>query len=134
MTDADSLNAAIHEEVALQAYDPAWPAGFVAERDRLLALFPVCFIDIEHIGSTAVPGLLAKPVNDILAGVGSMAVARALTGPLLEAGYGTSADIELSKAAGFGEHLVKPLNGVEPLAAAIARLGAGTGPDETRFG
>jgi len=42
-------------------------------------------------------------------------------------GYGTSADIELSKAAGFGEHLVKPLNGVEPLAAAIARLGVGRG-------
>jgi PAS domain S-box-containing protein len=38
-------------------------------------------------------------------------------------GYGTPADIEKSKAAGFLEHLVKPLNGVESLAAAIARAG-----------
>ncbi len=91
MNDSESLYEAIHEEVNLQAYDAAWPAKFVAERDRLLALFPVNIIDIEHIGSTAVPGLLAKPVIDILAGVASMAVARALTGPLREAGYSTSA-------------------------------------------
>ena len=92
MNDAESLHEAIHEEVALQTYNDAWPAMFVAERDRLLALFPVNIIDIEHIGSTAVPGLLAKPVIDILAGVASMAMARALTEPLLEAGYGTSAE------------------------------------------
>lgn len=92
MTDSESLYEAIHEEVNLQAYDTAWPAKFVAERDRLLALFPVELIDIEHIGSTAVPGLLAKPVIDILAGVGAMAVARALTAPLLDAGYSTSAE------------------------------------------
>jgi len=92
MNDSESLHEAIHEEVTLQAYDAAWPDKFVAERDRLLALFPVNIIDIEHIGSTAVPGLLAKPVIDILAGVESMAVARALTEPLLEAGYSTSAE------------------------------------------
>lgn len=38
-------------------------------------------------------------------------------------GYGTSADIENSKAAGFAEHLVKPLQSVGPLKAAIRRLG-----------
>ena len=38
-------------------------------------------------------------------------------------GYGTPADIEKSKAAGFAEHLTKPLNSVELLTAAIARLG-----------
>jgi GrpB-like predicted nucleotidyltransferase (UPF0157 family) len=92
MNESESLHEAIHEEISLQAHDPAWPAKFVAERDRLLALFPLDIIDIEHIGSTAVPGLLAKPVIDILAGVVSMAAARALTGPLREAGYSTSAE------------------------------------------
>lgn len=92
MNDSESLNEAINEEVSLHDYDASWPDKFVAERDRLLALFPVNIIDIEHIGSTAVPGLLAKPVIDILAGVESMTVARALTEPLLEAGYSTSAE------------------------------------------
>lgn len=92
MNDSESLNEAINEEVSLHDYDASWPDKFVAERDRLLALFPLNIIDIEHIGSTAVPGLLAKPVIDILAGVESMTVARALTEPLLEAGYSTSAE------------------------------------------
>jgi GrpB-like predicted nucleotidyltransferase (UPF0157 family) len=92
MTDAESLHEAIHEEVTLQAYDAAWSDRFVAERDRLLALFPLVFVDIEHIGSTAVPGLMAKPIVDLLAGVETMAMARSLTEPLSEAGYTTSAE------------------------------------------
>ena len=92
MTDADSLHAAINEEVALQTYDSRWPDRFVAERDRLLALFPLVFVDIEHIGSTAVPGLVAKPIVDLLAGVESMAMAKSLTEPLCESGYATSVE------------------------------------------
>lgn len=92
MTDPESLQAAIHEEVTLRAYDPRWPGLFEAERERLLSLFPDDFITIEHIGSTAVPGLVAKPVIDILAGVASMAAARALVGPLCAEGYTASAE------------------------------------------
>ncbi|MDI1240099.1 MAG: GrpB family protein [Polaromonas sp.] len=92
MTDADSLHAAIHEDVSLQAYDSRWPDRFVAERDRLLALFPLVFVDIEHIGSTAVPGMVAKPIVDLLAGVESMAMARSLAEPLRDAAYTTSAE------------------------------------------
>jgi GrpB-like predicted nucleotidyltransferase (UPF0157 family) len=92
MDDADLPNAAIHEEVALQAYDSRWPDRFVAERDRLLALFPLVFLDIEHIGSTAVPGLMAKPIIDLLAGVETMGMAKSLADALCEAGYTTSAE------------------------------------------
>jgi GrpB-like predicted nucleotidyltransferase (UPF0157 family) len=59
MNDANSLHAAIHEEVRLQPYDPRWPGLFAAERDRLLLLapqLPARLVDIQHIGSTAVPG------------------------------------------------------------------------------
>ena len=48
-------------------YDPAWPARFEAERALLLAAVPDLFLSVEHIGSTAVPGLLAKPTIDMLA-------------------------------------------------------------------
>lgn len=58
------------EPVALVAYDLAWPGAFEAERDRLAHVLSAWLAGpIEHIGSTAVPGLLAKPVIDIMAGV-----------------------------------------------------------------
>ena len=96
MTDRHSLSAAIHEAVVLEPYDAQWPALFVAERDRLLSCFAGRFIDIQHIGSTAVPGLVAKPVIDLLAGVESMAAAEALSAPLCANGYTTSAEFNAS--------------------------------------
>lgn len=92
MTPQASLQQAIHEEVALVPYDAMWPALFEAERQRLASLFPHQMLDIQHIGSTAMPGMLAKPVIDILAGVASMAVADALVGPLQASSYTTSAE------------------------------------------
>lgn len=86
------LQRAIDEPIALVAYDVRWPARFATERDRLIALFPHAFIAIEHIGSTAVQGLAAKPVIDMLGGVESMAVADSLIEPLCRHGYTTSAE------------------------------------------
>jgi GrpB-like predicted nucleotidyltransferase (UPF0157 family) len=57
-----------------------------------MRLFPSQFLDIEHFGSTAIPGMLAKPIIDLLAGVESMAVADSLAEPLLKSGYTTSAE------------------------------------------
>jgi len=51
--------------VEIVDYDPSWPARFAAERDKLLALFGNLVDDIHHIGSTAVPGLAAKPKIDM---------------------------------------------------------------------
>jgi GrpB-like predicted nucleotidyltransferase (UPF0157 family) len=53
----------------LVAYDPLWPAAFEDEKLRLVkALGPVAK-GIEHYGSTAVPGLCAKPILDIIVGI-----------------------------------------------------------------
>ena len=62
---------AVREEpISLVPYDPAWPRRFEDERARLArALSPWLAGPIEHIGSTAVPALTAKPVIDIMAGV-----------------------------------------------------------------
>jgi GrpB-like predicted nucleotidyltransferase (UPF0157 family) len=51
--------------VQIADYDPAWPASFEAEHRRLVPLLDGA--DIHHIGSTAVPGLAAKPVIDMIA-------------------------------------------------------------------
>src|SRR4051812_46323704 len=87
-----SLTHAISEEVHITAHDSQWAAQFVAERDRLLDLLPGHFTAIEHIGSTAVPRLAAKPIIDILAGLGSISEADALLQPLCAHGYETSAE------------------------------------------
>jgi GrpB-like predicted nucleotidyltransferase (UPF0157 family) len=96
MDEEESLLAAIYEEVRLHSYDPEWPIAFAAERSRLLSLLPHAFVEIEHFGSTAVPGLMAKPVIDLLAGVRSMAAAEALTQPLVAAKYVTSTEFNES--------------------------------------
>lgn len=51
--------------VEIVDYDPSWPAQFAAERDVLLALLGDLVNEIHHIGSTAVPGLAAKPKIDM---------------------------------------------------------------------
>jgi GrpB-like predicted nucleotidyltransferase (UPF0157 family) len=92
VTESESLERAIHEEVTLVPYDPRWPSLFEAEHKRIVRLFPTQFLDIQHFGSTAVPGMLAKPIIDLLAGVESMAVADSLVEPLINSGYTTSAE------------------------------------------
>ena len=48
-------------------YDASWPGRFDAERATLLGAVPELFVSLEHVGSTAVPGLPAKPTIDMLA-------------------------------------------------------------------
>lgn len=65
------------DRVEIVDYDPTWPAMFSAEAERLRTVLAGEDIDaIEHFGSTAVPGLAAKPVIDILLTVPSLAEAR----------------------------------------------------------
>lgn len=79
----------MHEKpVRLVDYDSAWPVMFEAERSQLAeALQPWLFGPIEHIGSTAVPGLTAKPVVDIMAGVQDLETSRAALEPVARLGY-----------------------------------------------
>ncbi len=92
----DDLQRAIVEPVVLYDHDPAWPAAFEAERARLTAALPGTFVAIEHIGSTAVPGLRTKPVIDLLAGVRTIDEAYALNA--IAAGFGYGAPPEYNAA------------------------------------
>lgn len=56
-------------KIELANYDPAWINRFEREKALISAGFPISDFIIEHIGSTAVPGLKAKPVIDILVGL-----------------------------------------------------------------
>jgi len=57
-------------QVEIVEYDPTWPARFAAERERIGPLLGGA--EIHHFGSTAVPGLAAKPVIDMIALVGNL--------------------------------------------------------------
>jgi GrpB-like predicted nucleotidyltransferase (UPF0157 family) len=59
----------LDEHVTLVPYDPTWAAAFAEERARLAATVDVTPGSLEHIGSTAVPGLTAKPIIDMMLGV-----------------------------------------------------------------
>jgi GrpB-like predicted nucleotidyltransferase (UPF0157 family) len=72
------------EAVMLVGHDPLWRGRFLEQQARLSAsLQPWLAAPIEHIGSTAVPGLRAKPIIDILAPVVSLDAAHAAV-PVLE--------------------------------------------------
>lgn len=73
--------------VVIVDYDARWPAYYEEERARIRAEVGRVFLAIEHVGSTSVPGLVAKPIIDIMATVYRLADAEERI-PALEAiGY-----------------------------------------------
>lgn len=63
-------------------YSQEWAESFSRERALLLrALEPWLAANVEHVGSTSVPGMSAKPVIDMLAGVSDLQEARRAAGP-----------------------------------------------------
>lgn len=76
------------EPIRISGYDPEWPARFEEERAALAAAIGGWIVGgIHHVGSTAVPGLAAKPIIDILAGVRDLEESRACFEPLARLGY-----------------------------------------------
>jgi GrpB-like predicted nucleotidyltransferase (UPF0157 family) len=92
------------ELVAVVPYDPGWTSRFEDER-RLLerVLAPWLEEGIHHIGSTAIPGLAAKPMIDMVAGVRDLGEARAAFDPLGEHGY-----FYEPHRPGIAHHFAKP--------------------------
>ncbi|MBF8299473.1 MAG: Glutamate-rich protein [Dehalococcoidia bacterium] len=74
--------------IYIAPYDSRWPARFADERMAISEAITTWIEGgIEHVGSTAVPGLAAKPVIDIMAGVRNLVDSRAAFGPLAKLGY-----------------------------------------------
>ena len=88
-TQDERVERAVREDYAIVSYDPEWPRLFQHEKRHLLECLPADLVRrIEHFGSTAVPGMAAKPIIDILVEVTDLAATRARIVPILEAqGY-----------------------------------------------
>lgn len=77
----------LDEAVHLESYQAAWAILFRLEQARLAAALGVAREAVEHIGSTAVPGLSAKPIVDIMVGTSAFPPPAAWTRSLERLGY-----------------------------------------------
>jgi GrpB-like predicted nucleotidyltransferase (UPF0157 family) len=73
--------------VELTEYDPAWPALYAREASRIRAILGDRVRLLEHVGSTSIPGLVAKPIIDIVLAVADSADEPAYVPPTEAAGY-----------------------------------------------
>jgi GrpB-like predicted nucleotidyltransferase (UPF0157 family) len=73
--------------VELADYDPAWPKLYEREARKIRAALGDRVLELEHAGSTSVPGLAAKPIIDIVLAVPDSAHESAYVPPLEQAGY-----------------------------------------------
>jgi GrpB-like predicted nucleotidyltransferase (UPF0157 family) len=81
----DRVHRALQDPVQIEPYNPEWPALFRREERHLRECLPKEMVGrIEHFGSTAVPGLAAKPVIDMLIEVRDLAETRRRIVPILE--------------------------------------------------
>jgi GrpB-like predicted nucleotidyltransferase (UPF0157 family) len=73
--------------VELREYDPTWAELFESERQLLAGIFGSRAVAIEHVGSTSVPGLSAKPIVDVLIGLRELALSEEEIDAMRALGY-----------------------------------------------
>jgi GrpB-like predicted nucleotidyltransferase (UPF0157 family) len=109
------------DRVVIVPYDPLWVSEYERERRRLLAAFGEVAIGSEHVGSTAIPGLRAKPVVDIMVGVRGLGEARSRVATIEALGYAyvPAFEQQIPERLFFrrGEPRTHHLHVVEPMSA-----------------
>jgi len=73
--------------IELRPYDAAWPLRYAVEADRVVRVLGSRVLLLEHVGSTSVPGLPAKPILDMLLVVADSAAEEDYVPPMERAGY-----------------------------------------------
>lgn len=103
------------ERIVVVPHDADWARAFETESTRLKRILaPWLEGGIHHIGSTAVPGLSAKPIVDMMAGVHDLAEAREALGPLGEHSY-----LLDPHRPGIAHHCVKPSRSLSEMTHAL---------------
>ena len=73
--------------IVIADYDPRWATMYAEESARIQDVIGEWLVGIEHVGSTSVPGLAAKPVVDMMPGLRSLDDSRHIVRPLQKLGY-----------------------------------------------
>ncbi|MFJ4030249.1 GrpB family protein [Paenarthrobacter sp. NPDC089989] len=87
VVEVELIGGVEKRHLELKMYDDQWPAKYVDHERRIKAALGKQAIEVEHIGSTSVPGLAAKPVIDILVTVREITAEAEYLDALVAAGY-----------------------------------------------
>jgi GrpB-like predicted nucleotidyltransferase (UPF0157 family) len=87
---------AMMRNIVIVTYDPCWPARFAEESALISGVFAACMIGIHHIGSTAVPGLPAKPIIDMLLVVENIVDVDRRNDEMMRLGYEAKGEMGIS--------------------------------------
>jgi GrpB-like predicted nucleotidyltransferase (UPF0157 family) len=82
-----SLDERFDPAIRIVDYDPSWPANAAQELDRIGAAVGDLAVRLEHVGSTSVRGLAAKPIVDLQLSVAELEPSSAYVDPLEALGY-----------------------------------------------
>jgi GrpB-like predicted nucleotidyltransferase (UPF0157 family) len=77
----------IARPVEIFDYDEEWPSKFLEEKTKIMDAIGDTVVEVEHVGSTAVPGLCAKPIIDIIVGIRKLIDAKNCIVPLESINY-----------------------------------------------
>jgi len=132
------MSSQLGRAIVIADYDPEWPSRFERERDLIVAACrPNSFVGFEHMGSTSIPGLAAKPVIDMMPGLRSLADAPPLIAAMETLGYEYVPEFEHDSAVGPGmpdrRYLRKNVNGVRAFHAHMVVVGSDMWRDDLLF-
>jgi len=105
------MSPAVSDTIYLADYDPRWPQLFEDERARLQAAIGEWAADIQHVGSTSIPGIAAKPIIDIAVHLRSLVDALYCITPLMELGYECLGEFGIPGRIYFRKRTHQPVRG-----------------------
>jgi GrpB-like predicted nucleotidyltransferase (UPF0157 family) len=103
-----SLEDRFDPAVRIVDYDPAWPQLAAAEIGRIEAALGALAARVDHVGSTAVPGMAAKPIVDLQASVTAIEATERYAAPLAALGYLHAPDPDSPAFHFFGKPAARP--------------------------
>ena len=96
-----------HGVVRLSDYTQLWADLYLVEEKRIKAAVGHLIVDLQHIGSTAIPGIKAKPILDMMAGVAQLEKALLCKAPLEAIGYDYIAHAGIENDYVFGKGVAR---------------------------
>lgn len=86
-----------NKNVVLENYNVNWPTIFNEERAKLLSVVAEHILTIEHVGSTSIPGMRAKPIIDIAIAINNFEEGKICIAPIVELGYRYKGEYGIAK-------------------------------------
>ena len=100
----------INEKIHIEEHNPEWVRQYEYEKEQLCNVLGDTVLGIEHIGSTSIPGIWAKPIVDIMIGVKSLPLEKSLIARVIKSGYEYLGEAGVSGRIYFRKRFPKAYN------------------------